>query len=108
LLSKCETRGKGFTKQPSSILLINKNSCTLNAQKSQRSLILNTHNSSDCSSKTAKPASRTKDLHFRGETSRSKANSREKPIKTSLSKVIMKKEEKKTILPTNSYKIKLT
>lgn len=61
ILIKCEnTRSKGFTKQPSSILLVSKGVIALNSQKSQRSLILNSHNSSDCSSKASKGTSRSK------------------------------------------------
>jgi hypothetical protein len=58
---KCEnTRSKAFIKQPNSILLINKGAISLNSQKSQRSLIINNHDKSDCSSKASKGTSRSK------------------------------------------------
>ena len=89
---------------------ITNSSMTLAAQKSQRSLIINSHNSSECSIKNSKASSKSKDIRQKGDTSsRSKGGSKDKTLKgASLSKAMKKKDEKKVMLPTCSFKIKLT
>lgn len=109
---------KALPRQGSQLLLLGKTPTTLHLvpQKSQRVLLTvpaQSHNSSECS----RTASRGKDTvririsDVREGREKSKGRSREKGLKeSSLGKgsMMKKKEEKKTILPTCSYKIKLT